>query len=137
MEDKKDKQENCIFCKIAKKEIKSDIVYEDDNFIGILDINPETQGHTLVIPKKHFKTILDTPNSLGNEFLEAIKNISLMLIDKYKADGFNIIFNVNRLAGQEVDHVHCHVIPRKENDGCKMKLVGGLRDKKKKESKKG
>ena len=128
-----DKNKDCIFCKIVKGEIPAEKIYSDDNFIGILDINPEAEGHTLIIPKKHFKTILDTPNSLGNEFLEAIKNVALKLAKDKKADGFNIIFNVNRLAGQEVDHVHCHVIPRKENDGCKLKLVGGLRDKKKKE----
>lgn len=128
--------EDCIFCKIVRGEVPAKKVYEDDNFIGILDVNPETQGHTLVIPKKHFKTILDTPNSLGNEFLEAIKNTSLMLIDRYRAEGFNIIFNVNRLAGQEVDHVHTHILPRKIGDGMKLKMVNGLRDQKKKEDKK-
>jgi len=125
-------KEECIFCKIVKGEIPAERVYEDDNFIGILDINPEMEGHTLIIPKKHFKTILDTPNSLGNEFLEAIKNVAMKLIKDKKADGFNIIFNVNKIAGQEVDHVHCHIIPRKENDGMKLKMINGLRDKKKK-----
>ena len=113
--------------------IPSEKIYEDDNFISILDINPETLGHSLVIPKKHFKTILDTPNSLGNEFLEAIKNTSMILMKKYKAEGFNIVFNVNRLAGQEVDHVHAHIMLRKNNDGMKLRMVNGLRDKKKKE----
>jgi len=56
----------------------------------------------------------------------------MKLIKDKKADGFNIIFNVNKIAGQEVDHVHCHIIPRKENDGMKLKMINGLRDKKKK-----
>ena len=122
--------EDCIFCKIVAGEIPAEKVYEDDNFVGILDINPEMKGHTLIFPKKHFKTILDTPSSLGNEFLDAIKKVALQLIDKEKAEGFNIIFNTNKIAGQEVDHVHTHIIPRKKNDECKLKLVNGLRDEK-------
>ena len=66
-------KEDCIFCKIAKKEIKTNIVYEDDNFIAFLDVNPRAEGHTLIIPKKHYKTLLDMPNTLGNELIEAIK----------------------------------------------------------------
>jgi len=123
---------DCIFCKIIKGEIKSDIVYSDDNFIGILDINPEMLGHTLVMPKKHFETILDTPSSLGNEFLDAIKKIAFDLIKKQKAEGFNILFNVNKLAGQEVPHVHAHILPRKQNDGMKCKMINGMKDKNKK-----
>lgn len=122
--------EDCIFCKIAKGEIPSEKVYEDDNFLSILDITPETIGHTLVIPKKHFKTILDVPTSLGNEFLEAIKNTTLKLIKTHKAEGFNIVFNNYKIAGQEVDHVHAHILLRKKEDGMKLKMVNGLRDKK-------
>ncbi len=124
-------EKDCIFCKIEKGEIPSEKVYEDDNFFAILDINPESERHTLVIPKKHFKTLLDVPSSLGGEFLEAIKKVSLKLIKDGKAEGFNILFNVNKLAGQEVDHVHAHIIPRKGDDGCKLKLLNGLRDKNK------
>jgi len=125
------KMEDCIFCKIVKGEIPSEKVYEDDNFISILDINPETQGHTLVMPKNHFKTLLNVPSSLGNEFLEAIKNTSLKLIDKHKADGFNIVFNNYEIAGQEVGHVHAHIMLRKKGDEMKLKMINGLRDKKK------
>lgn len=129
-------KDDCLFCKIVSGEIPSEKVYEDDNFIGILDINPESEGHTLILPKKHFQTILDTPNSLGNEFLEAIKIVALDLIKKGKAGGFNIVFNTYKLAGQEVEHVHAHIIPRKTGDGMKLIMVNGLRDKKKKEDKK-
>jgi len=123
--------EDCIFCKIVNKEVPADIIYEDDNFMGFLDMSPAVEKHTLVIPKNHYKTILDMPSSLGNEMLEAIKKISFKLIEKEKAEGFNVVFNVNKIAGQEVDHVHAHIIPRKADDGCRLKLVGGLRDKKK------
>ena len=122
--------DDCIFCKIVNGEVPAEKVYEDDNFVGILDIHPEMKGHTLVIPKKHFKTLLDTPNSLGNEYLEAIKKISLKLIENEGAEGFNVVFNNYEVAQQEVPHVHAHILPRKENDGVKVKTVGGLRDKK-------
>jgi len=116
MEEKEnDESEDCLFCKIINSKEKN-LVYEDDNFIGILDVNPKAEGHTLVIPKKHFRNILDTPNSLAGEYFEAIKKISLDLIDK-GAGGVNIIFNTEPAAGQKVFHVHAHVIPRKEGDG--------------------
>ena len=110
----------CIFCKIIKGEIESKKVYEDDNFFGILDANPKAEGHTLIMPKQHFKTILDMPNSLGNEMLEAVKKVALDLIQQGKAEGFNLVVNTNKAGGQLVDHVHVHIIPRKEGDGLKM-----------------
>ena len=116
MEEDKD----CVFCKIAKGEISVDKVYENDNFIGILDANPKTEGHTLVIPKKHYKTILDMPDSLGNEIVDAVKRIGLKLIKDGKAEGFNVIMNNFSVAGQVVPHLHVHVIPRKEGDGLNM-----------------
>lgn len=122
---------DCIFCKIVKGEIPAEKVYEDDNFIGILDIKPFSEGHTLVIPKKHFETILDMPNTLGNELIETVKNVSLKLIKEGKAEGFNILQSNYKVAQQEVPHAHFHVIPRKANDGMKLKMINGLRDKKK------
>ena len=108
---------DCVFCKILKGEIKSDIVYSDDNFFGILDIHPVAEGHTLIISKKHFKTILDMPSSLGCELIDAVKKVSLDLIKQKKAEGFNLLVNTNESAGQIVHHFHAHVIPRKKNDG--------------------
>jgi len=123
---------DCVFCKIVKGEIPSEKTYEDDNFIAILDINPDMEGHTLIFPKKHFETILDTPSSLGGEFLDAIKKVALDLIDKGKAEAFNIVFNTYKLAGQEVPHVHAHIMPKKKGDDFRLSVVGGLRDQKKK-----
>jgi len=114
--------DDCIFCKIVKGEIKSDLVYEDDNFIGILDINPVSEGHTLIIPKNHYKTILDMPNSLGNELIEVIKKISLKLIKEGKAEGFNVVQSNEKVAQQEVFHLHFHIIPRNKGDGIKIKF---------------
>ena len=111
--------EDCLFCKIVKREIKSDFVYEDDNFIAILDIKPKSSGHTLIIPKKHFRNILDMPSSMGNELLGVIKEISLKLIKEGKAEGVNVIINNESAAGQVVFHSHFHIIPRKIGDGLK------------------
>ena len=109
--------QECIFCKIVNGEIESKEVYEDDNFIGILDANPKAPGHTLIISKKHFRNILDMPTTLGNELLEATKKISLKLIKEGKAEGTNILINNEPSAGQLVFHMHAHIIPRKKGDG--------------------
>ena len=112
-------EKNCIFCKIAKKEIPAKILAETNNFIAMLDGNPRTEGHTLVIPKKHFVTILDIPNTLGNEMLQLIKKISSDILEKKQGDGFNILMNNLAPAGQAVFHAHIHIIPRKEGDGIR------------------
>ena len=112
--------EDCIFCKIVSGEMKTDFVYEDDNFVAFLDINPVVEGHTLVIPKKHFKTLLDIPNTLGNEMLEAVKKVSLDLIKNKKGDGINVFTNIHESAGQIVHHAHLHIIPRSKGDGVRI-----------------
>ncbi|MFA5174041.1 MAG: HIT domain-containing protein [Candidatus Pacearchaeota archaeon] len=112
--------DDCIFCNIIKGEIPAEKIYEDDNFISIFDVKPIGDGHTLVIPKKHFKTLLDIPTSLGNELLEALKETTLILMKKYKAEGFNIFMNNFEVGGQIVPHAHVHILPRKKGDGIKM-----------------
>jgi len=111
---------DCIFCKIAQGEIKSDLVNSSNNFIAIKDAHPRAPGHTLVIPKKHLVTLLDIPNTLGQELLEFTKKIASQLLDQKLGDGFNIIMNNLQPAGQLVMHAHIHVIPRKDGDGLKV-----------------
>ena len=111
---------NCVFCKIAKGEIKVDGVIEGNNFIAFRDANPKTEGHTLIVPKKHFVTLLDIPNKLGNELLEFTKKIANSLLDEKYGDGFNILMNNLEVAGQLVKHAHIHIIPRKDDDGLRM-----------------
>ncbi len=107
----------CIFCKIVKGEIPCDIIYENDNFFSISDVNPIVEGHSLIISKKHFETTLDLPDSLGAELLDCIKKTSLILMKKYNVEGFNVLNNSFEVAGQIVKHVHFHIFPRKKNDG--------------------
>ncbi|MBM3247296.1 HIT family protein [Candidatus Pacearchaeota archaeon] len=114
------KKEDCIFCKIALGEIPCDKVYEDDNFIVFNDIKPIAKGHCLVVPKKHYETLLDMPSTLGTEVIDLVKKQGLRLMKEQKAEGFNLVQNVFPAAGQIVMHVHFHVIPRKEGDGLRM-----------------
>jgi histidine triad (HIT) family protein len=118
MKQKKD----CIFCKIVNKNINQKILKETNNFIAFSDINPVTKGHTLIIPKKHFVTLLDIPNTLGQELLKLTKDITSSLLDQTNADAFNILMNNLAPAGQVVFHAHIHILPRFENDGLSLHL---------------
>ena len=109
------KTEDCIFCKIVKGEIPCDKVYEDDNFLAIKDMGPKVKGHTLLIPKKHFKTMIDIPSSLGTELFDALKKTTLKLINEEKAESFNLV-----VVGEDVSHAHIHILPRKKNDGFNL-----------------
>lgn len=117
--------ENCIFCKIVNGEIPAGLgkVYDSDNFLGFLDIKPLAEGHALVIPKKHFKTMLDMPSTLGSEFLDAVKEVSLDLIKQKKAEGVNLHVNSGEAAGQTVHHFHAHIVPRKKGDNLRDSMV--------------
>ena len=109
---------NCIFCKIINKEIPSNIVYEDDKFLAFLDIAKATNGHTILIPKKHSKNILECDDELLKEMIVLAKNIANKFMDKLGAKGCNILTNCNEVAGQTCFHFHIHIIPRyNEFDG--------------------
>ncbi len=109
--------DNCIFCKIGHKEIPSYTIYEDDLCLAMLDISQTTRGHTLVIPKQHFKNILEVDSSVLSHMMEQVQKIALLLQEKLGATGFNVITNTNEIAGQSVFHFHIHIIPRyDEND---------------------
>ncbi len=114
------KDKSCVFCKIIRGEIKAEKTEESNSFIAIRDARPLSEGHTLIIPKKHYITLLDLPNNLGEEMLRFTKGIASDLMDKKYADGFNIIMNNLAPAGQEVLHAHIHIIPRKEGDGIRF-----------------
>ena len=111
-----------IFCKIVKGEIDSKKILETENFFAIKDKNPQVKGHSIVIPKKHYKTILDMPSSIFGEFLETAKKLALKLLDEEKAGGFNFIMNNYEVAGQLVPHVHLHVLPRTKGDSFRVSV---------------
>ena len=102
---------NCLFCKIADKEIDSDIVYEDEHVIAFNDINPQAPHHILIIPRRHIATLndIDPEDSdlLGNLFLAA-RNIAQQL--GVSENGYRVVMNCNRDAGQTVFHLHLHFL---------------------------
>lgn len=101
---------NCIFCKIVKKEIPSYVVYENDNFLAFLDINPQSPGHVQVIPKDHYRWVWDVPNS--SEYFEVAKKVALA-----QRKAFNTDFILSRIVGDEVHHAHIWVFPNREVEG--------------------
>ena len=108
---------DCIFCKIISKEIPSEIVYEDENTLAFLDINPINVGHTLVIPKTHHENIFDMPEDVLSKTVLVLRKVARS-VDKI-SDGINVGQNNRLAANQLVNHFHFHVIPRFENDGLK------------------
>ncbi len=107
----------CIFCKIVKGKIPADKVYEDENFLGFLDITPINPGHTLLIPKEHYENLYDLPDNLLAKMAPIIKKIALALKQSARAEGINIGMNNEAPAGQLVPHAHFHIMPRFSDDG--------------------
>lgn len=112
--------EPTIFEKIIGREIPAHIVCEDDLTIAILDIAPKSLGHTLVIPKKVSRTLLETdPDTLG-QYFAVVQKVAQAVKAGLGADGCNIVINVEEAAWQEVFHTHTHIIPRYANDGITL-----------------
>src|SRR4030042_3922656 len=107
----------CLFCGIVAGKIPAKKVYEDDHVIGFLDINPRNPGHTLVIPKKHFETILDMPEKDAGRLFESVHKVAAMVKAGTNSQGLSIAQSNGQAAGQVVRHVHVHVIPRFANQG--------------------
>lgn len=98
--------ENCIFCKIITKEIPADIVYEDEKFLVFLDINPVTKGHTLIIPKAHYRWIEDTPDETLHTIFSLAKKVIIAMKKEFSCNFTQLI-----VEGNEVPHFHVSVIP--------------------------
>ena len=108
--------ENCIFCKIAKGEIPSATLYEDEEFRVILDLGPANKGHALILPKAHYANIYELPDETVAHAMVLAKKIVTKMKDILKCDGYNIVQNNGEAAGQTVSHFHMHLIPRYKDD---------------------
>ena len=101
---------DCIFCKIVKGEIPSKKIYEDDLCMAYLDINPDTDGHTLIIPKEHYKDIYELPNDVLKHIFDVSKKLMNELKDKLNCTGHTLMINYG--SSQEVKHFHMHIKPQ-------------------------
>lgn len=110
-------KEDCLFCKIVSGKIPSYKVYEDDAVFAFLDINPASEGHTLIAPKKHFNKFTDMSAKDVASLFEVARKITAAVEKTLLAEGSNIGINNGEVAGQEIPHVHVHVIPRRRGDG--------------------
>jgi histidine triad (HIT) family protein len=108
---------NCIFCKIVRREIPAQIVYEDENFIGFLDIHPQSPGHTQVIPKKHYRWVWDVANA--GEYFEVVKKIALA-----QRKAFDTDWVLSKIVGDEVEHAHIWVFPNNKVEGDAQDFAG-------------
>ena len=108
---------NCVFCKIAKGDIPSFKVYEDENTMVFMDIAKDVDGHMLAIPKKHVKNILDCDEETLQQLMATVKKVSCRCTEKCGYDGVNLLNASDESAGQSVPHFHIHIIPRKKDDG--------------------
>lgn len=116
---------DCIFCKIVAVEIPSDVVYEDDTIISFIDINPLSEGHLLVVPRDHVAQISELTQQQGAALGRMLPVLGKALRQVTGADGFNVLINEGAVAGQEVGHVHYHLIPRSAGDGLGYRWNAG------------
>ena len=116
---------NCIFCKIAKGDIPSSTIYEDDMFRVILDLSPAAKGHALVLPKEHFRNIFDIDDAAASRLFVVAAKVARAMKTSLGCDGMNIVQNNEEIAGQTVFHFHLHIIPRYENDGQTISWTPG------------
>lgn len=119
------RDENCIFCKIAAGEIPSATLYEDDDFRVILDIEPASKGHALILPKEHYANLYELDDELASKALILAKKMITKLTDILGCDGYNILQNNGPVAGQTVFHFHMHLIPRYKEDDVRIGWKAG------------
>lgn len=102
-------KEDCLFCKIARKEVPSKILYEDDELMVILDAYPSTDGHTLVIPKKHYEDVYELTDDIQVKLMATGKKWANVLMQKLNKDALTFLFNYGE--AQAIKHVHLHLLP--------------------------
>jgi histidine triad (HIT) family protein len=116
--------EDCLFCKIIKGDIPNYTVYQDEKTLALLDINPNTRGHTLVIPIEHASNIIGMEDSNVDAVFRTVRKVVRGLEAALKPDGFNLVVNHGEAAGQLIHHFHCHIIPRYVGDTIEFNAKG-------------
>ena len=118
------KKDDCIFCKIAAGEIPSRKIYEDSDLVAIMDLNPTSKGHSLIIPKEHCTNIYDIDEDIAAKVMKTAKKLATKMTVALNCDGFNLLQNNGETAGQTMFHFHMHLIPRyKDADNNMLKFT--------------
>ena len=118
------KKDDCIFCKIAAGEIPSRKIYEDSDLIAIMDLNPTSKGHSLIIPKEHCTNIYNLDEDIAAKVMKTAKKLATKMTVALNCDGFNLLQNNGETAGQTMFHFHMHLIPRyKDADNNMLKFT--------------
>jgi histidine triad (HIT) family protein len=110
-------EDDCIFCRMVAGQIPVAKVYEDEIVLAFLDIGPISDGHTLVIPKQHFEKLHDCPTELLGQVASRLGRIAGAVAAAMNADGYNLLCNNGRAAGQLIEHLHFHIVARNVGDG--------------------
>ncbi len=107
---------NCIFCNIINGEIPGEKVYETEKSMAILDLFPLNKGHVLVLPKNHYEKLVEIPLEELQDMIQVAYKVTQGMINALNPDGYHLLMNNGKTAGQEIDHSHLHIIPRFSND---------------------
>jgi histidine triad (HIT) family protein len=107
----------CVFCQIIQKQLPASVVYEDEQIVAFLSNRPVNEGHTLVVPKKHYANIYEISEDETAYLFKIAKQVALAVRDSIDAEGIRIVQNNGEAAGQVVFHLHVHVIPMKPHEG--------------------
>ncbi len=110
-------KDDCLFCKMVAGQIPVTKIYEDDIVLAFLDIGPISDGHTLVIPKQHFDRLHNCPPELLAKVSSRLVKIANVIVTAMDSEGYNLLCNNGRAAGQIIEHLHFHIIPRNSGDG--------------------
>ncbi|MCR5201669.1 MAG: HIT family protein [Lachnospiraceae bacterium] len=115
--------DNCIFCKIIKGEIPSNKIYDDEDFMVMLDISPASKGHAVLLPKYHAENLFELPDEYKEKALKVAGKCAAAIKKTLNCDGINILQNNGEAAGQTVFHFHIHIIPRMSGDNLGITWV--------------
>ncbi len=119
---------DCLFCQIINGKVPSYKVYEDDKVFAFLDIAPVNYGHTLVVPKKHFANLEEIDEEYLSAVILAVKKIGASIKKNLGVEAYNATVNNGELAGQVINHLHFHIIPRHKGDNLKLWPQGKYKD---------
>ena len=109
--------QDCVFCQIIRKEAPASFIYEDDRVVVFLSNRPVNEGHSLVVPKKHYENIYEVPDDEVDNLFKIAKHVSVAVRDAMAAEGIRVVQNNGAAAGQVIFHFHVHVIPMKPHEG--------------------